>query len=80
MRSIRKGSLAFGPGNAPVKVCAATDDHDIEFHRAHSANGSNTTAAAPGAVSRRPALRRPDEVRSVSFESVEKPVSRGHRK
>ncbi|WP_036527597.1 Ku protein [Nocardia sp. CNY236] len=35
MRSIWKGSIAFGLVNVPVKVYAATEDHDIRFHQVH---------------------------------------------
>jgi DNA end-binding protein Ku len=36
MRSIWKGSIAFGLVNVPVKVYSATEDHDIKFHQVHS--------------------------------------------
>src|SRR5258705_7056821 len=36
MRSIWKGSIAFGLVNVPVKVYSATEDHDIKFHQAHA--------------------------------------------
>jgi DNA end-binding protein Ku len=36
MRSIWKGSIAFGLVNVPVKVYAATEDHDIKFHQVHA--------------------------------------------
>ena len=36
MRSIWKGSVAFGLVNVPVKVYSATEDHDIKFHQVHS--------------------------------------------
>lgn len=39
MRSIWKGSLAFGLVNVPVKVYTATEDHDIKFHQVHAADG-----------------------------------------
>lgn len=39
MRSIWKGSLAFGLVNVPVKVYSATEDHDIRFHQVHAADG-----------------------------------------
>lgn len=35
MRSIWKGSIAFGLVNVPVKVYTATGDHDIKFHQVH---------------------------------------------
>ncbi|TPG35671.1 Ku protein [Mycolicibacterium hodleri] len=35
MRSIWKGSVAFGLVNVPVKVYSATEDHDIKFHQVH---------------------------------------------
>lgn len=35
MRSIWKGSIAFGLVNVPVKVYSATEDHDISFHQVH---------------------------------------------
>ncbi len=36
MRSIWKGSNAFGLVNVPVKVYSATQDHDIKFHQVHA--------------------------------------------
>jgi DNA end-binding protein Ku len=39
MRSIWKGSLAFGLVNVPIKVYSATEDHDIRFHQVHRADG-----------------------------------------
>ena len=36
MRSIWKGSIAFGLVNVPVKVYSATEDHDIKFHQVHN--------------------------------------------
>lgn len=39
MRSIWKGSVAFGLVNVPVKVYAATEDHDVSLHQVHNADG-----------------------------------------
>ncbi|MFE7720079.1 Ku protein [Nocardia rhizosphaerihabitans] len=39
MRSIWKGSIAFGLVNVPVKVYTATEDHDIRFHQVHANDG-----------------------------------------
>ncbi|MGA4689817.1 Ku protein [Rhodococcus sp. BUPNP1] len=39
MRSIWKGSLAFGLVNVPVKVYSATESHDISFHQVHAKDG-----------------------------------------
>ncbi len=39
MRSIWKGSLAFGLVNVPIKVYSATEDHDIRFHQVHRTDG-----------------------------------------
>ncbi|MGW0176099.1 non-homologous end joining protein Ku [Rhodococcus sp. NPDC003322] len=39
MRSIWKGSIAFGLVNVPVKVYSATEDHDIKFHQVHGKDG-----------------------------------------
>ncbi len=36
MRSIWKGSIAFGLVNVPVKVYSATEDHDLKFHQVHT--------------------------------------------
>lgn len=36
MRSIWKGSVAFGLVNVPVKVYSATEDHDLKFHQVHT--------------------------------------------
>ncbi|NGP05203.1 Ku protein [Rhodococcus sp. 14C212] len=39
MRSIWKGSIAFGLVNVPVKVYSATESHDIRFHQVHAKDG-----------------------------------------
>ncbi|MER7797624.1 Ku protein [Microbacterium sp. NPDC096154] len=39
MRSIWKGALTFGLVNVPVKVYAATEDHDVSLHQVHNADG-----------------------------------------
>ncbi len=39
MRSIWKGSVSFGLVNIPVKLYAATGDHDVRFHQVHRADG-----------------------------------------
>ncbi|MGC0364048.1 DNA end-binding protein Ku [Rhodococcus sp. 27YEA15] len=39
MRSIWKGSIAFGLVNVPVKVYSATEDHDVKFHQVHAKDG-----------------------------------------
>ncbi|GAA3762075.1 Ku protein [Microbacterium kribbense] len=39
MRAIFKGALTFGLVNVPVKVYAATEDHDVSLHQVHSADG-----------------------------------------
>ncbi|GAA3184786.1 Ku protein [Rhodococcus baikonurensis] len=39
MRSIWKGSIAFGLVSVPVKVYSATEDHDIRFHQVHAKDG-----------------------------------------
>src|ERR1700694_4613248 len=36
MRSIWKGSIAFGLVHVPVKVYSATEDHDLKFHQVHA--------------------------------------------
>ncbi|KAA8968808.1 Ku protein [Mycobacterium sp.] len=36
MRAIWKGSISFGLVNVPVKLYAATEDHDIKFHQVHA--------------------------------------------
>ena len=36
MRSIWRGSVAFGLVNVPVKVYSATEDHDVNFHQVHA--------------------------------------------
>jgi len=36
MRSIWKGAVSFGLVNVPVKVYAATEDHDLKFHQVHA--------------------------------------------
>ena len=39
MRAIWKGALTFGLVNVPVKVYAATEDHDVSLHQVHDADG-----------------------------------------
>lgn len=39
MRSIWKGAVSFGLVNVPVKLYAATADHDIRFHQVHREDG-----------------------------------------
>lgn len=39
MRAIWKGALTFGLVNVPVKVYAATEDHDLPLHQVHAADG-----------------------------------------
>ena len=49
MRSIWKGSVAFGLVNVPVKVYSATGDHDLKFHQVHA---RTTAASSTGGVQR----------------------------
>jgi DNA end-binding protein Ku len=39
MRSIWKGSITFGLVNVPVRLYAATEDHDLPLHQVHDADG-----------------------------------------
>jgi len=39
VRSIWKGSVSFGLVNIPVKLYAATGDHDLRFHQVHRSDG-----------------------------------------
>ena len=39
MRAIWKGSVAFGLVNVPVRLYSATEDHDLELHQVHDADG-----------------------------------------
>lgn len=39
MRSIWKGSIAFGLVNVPVKLYSATEDHDLNLHQVHDKDG-----------------------------------------
>lgn len=39
MPTIWKGALAFGLLNVPVRLAAATQDHDIAFHQVHERDG-----------------------------------------
>ncbi len=39
MQSMWKGSVSFGLVNVPVKLHAATEDHDVRFHQVHAADG-----------------------------------------
>lgn len=38
MRAIWTGSIAFGLVNVPIKLYAATEDHDVAFHQVHAAD------------------------------------------
>lgn len=39
MRSMWKGAVAFGLVSVPIKLYAATEDHDVRFHQVHTADG-----------------------------------------
>jgi DNA end-binding protein Ku len=39
MRSIWRGAITFGLVNVPVKLYAATEDHDLSLHQVHNADG-----------------------------------------
>lgn len=39
VRAIWKGALTFGLVNVPVKVYAATEDHDVSLHQVHNKDG-----------------------------------------
>jgi DNA end-binding protein Ku len=39
MRALWKGAVAFGLVNVPVKMYAATEDHDVRFHQVHAEDG-----------------------------------------
>ncbi len=39
MRAIWKGAVSFGLVNVPVRVFAATQEHDIRFHQVHRTDG-----------------------------------------
>jgi len=39
MRAMWKGAVAFGLVNVPIKLYAATEDHDVRFHQVHAADG-----------------------------------------
>ncbi len=39
MRSVWKGSVAFGMVTIPVRLYTATQEHDIKFHQVHGADG-----------------------------------------
>jgi DNA end-binding protein Ku len=39
MRAIWKGAITFGLVNVPIKLYAATEDHDVHLHQVHDADG-----------------------------------------
>lgn len=39
MRALWKGAITFGLVNVPVKLYAATEDHDVGLHQVHDADG-----------------------------------------
>lgn len=45
MRAMWKGSVAFGLVNVPIKLYAATEDHDVRFHQVHAADGGRIKMA-----------------------------------
>jgi DNA end-binding protein Ku len=54
MRAMWKGAVAFGLVNVPIKLYAATEDHDVRFHQVHAADGGRIkmqrTCSIDGAV------------------------------
>jgi len=69
MRSIWKGSIAFGLVNVPVKLYSATDDHDVDLHQVHDKDGGRIR------------YQRRCEVcgRVVDFEHIDKAYAEGDR-
>src|SRR5690554_1953066 len=39
MRAIWSGAITFGLVNVPVKLFSATEDHDVDLHQVHDADG-----------------------------------------
>jgi DNA end-binding protein Ku len=39
MRALWKGAITFGLVNVPIKLYAATEDHDVGLHQVHDADG-----------------------------------------
>jgi DNA end-binding protein Ku len=39
MRALWKGTITFGLVNVPIKLYAATEDHDVSLHQVHDADG-----------------------------------------
>jgi DNA end-binding protein Ku len=39
MRAVWKGAVTFGLVNVPVKLYSATEDHDVDLHQVHDADG-----------------------------------------
>jgi DNA end-binding protein Ku len=39
MRALWKGAITFGLVNVPIKLYAATEDHDVSLHQVHDADG-----------------------------------------
>jgi len=54
MRAMWKGAVAFGLVNVPIKLYAATEDHDVRFHQVHADDGGRIkmqrTCSIDGAV------------------------------
>ena len=54
MRAMWKGAVAFGLVNVPIKLYAATEDHDVRFHQVHADDGGRIkmqrTCSVDGAV------------------------------
>jgi DNA end-binding protein Ku len=54
MRAMWKGSVAFGLVNVPIKLYAATEDHDVRFHQVHAADGGRVKMVRTCSVDGKP--------------------------
>ena len=63
MRAIWKGAVAFGLVNVPVKVYAATGEHNVTLHQVHREDRRMAVANSPPAPHRQwlRILVRPDQ-------------------
>ncbi len=54
MRAMWKGAVAFGLVNVPIKLYAATEDHDVRFHQVHAADGGRVKMVRTCSVDGKP--------------------------
>ena len=69
MQSVWKRAITFGLVNVPVKVYAATEDHDVPLHQVHNKGGGRMTYQRQGEICGR----------MVDYEHTDKAFADGDR-